>query len=254
MIVVCKGKDIKERTKRALEHLQPKLPEVNRILIKPNLVEPMDKESGAVTRPEFVAGIIEYFANRGYEIIIGESSATYRTNECFRKAGYYELDKYDVRVISFNEHGYRKIKLNKWEVGITEFAFDSYLISAAVLKEHAYQVTLTTKNLMGLIEPKGSYPTKAYMHPSREVWTKRICELVRKFKPHLAMIDGTTGMFGSHLYGRLERYDLTICGEDPVAVDYFGAGILGYEEVFYLKRMRELGIGYLPKRVKRIDL
>jgi uncharacterized protein (DUF362 family) len=35
-----------------------------------------------------------------------------------------------------------------------------YIISVAVLKEHAFQVTLCLKNMMGIIMPKGDYPVR----------------------------------------------------------------------------------------------
>lgn len=49
-VVVTYGADIIERTITALEMLNPSLPRKHsKIVIKPNLVEPMSKDPGAVT-------------------------------------------------------------------------------------------------------------------------------------------------------------------------------------------------------------
>ncbi|MEM5847346.1 MAG: iron-sulfur cluster-binding protein, partial [Candidatus Aenigmatarchaeota archaeon] len=58
-VVIAEGKDIVKRTYLALKELKPKMPKKGeRILIKPNLVEPMPNYSGAITRKEVIEGII----------------------------------------------------------------------------------------------------------------------------------------------------------------------------------------------------
>lgn len=59
-VIIAKGEDVAKRTLAALKALAPKLPaRRSRILIKPNLVEPMPRDSGAITRPEVREGIIQ---------------------------------------------------------------------------------------------------------------------------------------------------------------------------------------------------
>jgi len=263
-VVICKGRDIVKRTEKALSKLNPSLPAKNsKILIKPNLVEPYPKESGAVTRPEVVEGIIRYLDYIGkYKILVGEgSSYTERTRECFEKAGYFYLeDKYDVEVVPFDENDFVLIKLDgeKWkEIKISKIVKDSdYIISVPALKEHFYVVTLALKNMMGVIEPKGYYPNKSYMHSSfsRGTWSKRLSDLLTKVKPHLSVIDGTTGMFGSHLNGELKQMNITIAGEDPVATDSVAAKILGNDKVFYIDDAEKRGIGSKKAEVERISI
>ncbi len=251
-IVLEKGKDIVKRTEKALSKLRPKLPKKNsKILIKPNLVEPLPKDSGAVTRPEVVEGIIKYLNSVGkFEIIIGEGCAyTGRTRECFEKADYYYLEKkYDVKILCFDEFDFVSVRLNgeKWkEIKVSRIACEAdYIISAAVLKEHAYGVTLSLKNMMGVLEPRGYYPNKNYMHRFfifKRDWAKKLCDLLLKFNPNLAVIDGTTAMFGSHLYGELKRMDLTIVGENALKTDIFASKLLGHKKVFYLEEALKRG-------------
>jgi len=264
-VVISKGKDIVKRTEKALEKLEPTLPPKNsKILIKPNLVEPLPKNSGAVTRPEIIEGIIKYLNSNGkFNIIIGEGcSYTGRTKECFEKAGYYLENKYDVKIVPFDENEFVLVKLNgeKWkEIKISKITKESdYIISAAVLKEHGYKVTLALKNMMGILEPRGYYPNKDYMHRVGFVfkgnWSKKLCDLLTKFKPDLSLIDGTTAMYGSHLYGELKRMDLTIVGEDPVAVDSVASNILGHEKVFYIEDAEKRGIGSKKAEIVKVTI
>ena len=244
-IFICRDKDIIERTQKALEILNPKLPpKGSLILIKPNLVEPKHKTSGAITRPEVVEAIIQFLGDRNYQIIVGEGSAVPITEIAFWRGGYrYLARKYKIKLINLNRGPFVKIKTHQeiWpEFEVNKLAKEAdYLISVAPLKEHSFGVTLTIKNLMGCLKPKG-IPNKSYMHPNNnlELWVKRMALLYQHLKPHLAVIDGTTAMYGSHINGRLEQKDLTIVGEDALTVDLAGAEILGQKKVSYLEILK----------------
>lgn len=242
-VVIAYGQNIQERTIEALRKFAPKLPKPGaKILIKPNLVEPCPANSGAVTRPELVEGILQFLGER-YEIFIGESSASWNTWEAFEKAGYFDLSKkYKVQLVNFDEGNFFEIKTRdlfwpKFEIAELLIKVD-YLISAAVLKEHPYGVTLTLKNMMGVLRPEKDLQeaNKHYMHREndKKIWAKRLSLLLKNVKLNLGIIDGTTAMFGSHLNGRLKRKDLTIVGE-PLVADLEGAKILGHSRVFYLE-------------------
>ena len=187
-VIIVSGQDIIKRTKKALEKLAPTLPSLgSKILIKPNLVEPLPENSGAVTRPEVIEGIIQFLGDKNYQILIGESSGSWDTKEAFIKAGYQELEKkYNIKLINFDEVEFVKIKTKKsiWpEIEIAKPCFEvSYLISAAPLKEHPYyEVTLTCKNMMGVIKPDKRYKSanKQYIHKedNKKIWAGRLCLL-----------------------------------------------------------------------------
>jgi len=260
-VIIVSGQDIIKRAKKALEILAPTLPLIgSKILVKPNLVEPLAKDSGAVTRPEVIEGIIQFLGDKNYQILIGESSGSWHTKEAFIKAGYKDLEKkYNIKLINFDEGEFIKIKTNQsiWpEIEIAKTCFEvSYLISVAPLKEHPYEVTLTCKNMMGVLKPDKRYKSanKRYIHKedNKKIWAKRLCLLLKYIKPDLAIIDGTTAMYGSHINGRLERKNLTIAGCDPVAVDLVGAEILGHKKIFYLEKMLKAKIGQRPEQIIR---
>jgi uncharacterized protein (DUF362 family) len=249
-VVIARGKDIARRTELALKTLNPQLPpKGSRVLIKPNLVEPMDRNSGAVTRPEVVEGIIKFL--KDYEIFIGEGAGIFNTDECFEKAGYYELEeRFSVKLVDLNKGPFIKLKGDFWEFEVAKLAKNAeYIVSAAVLKQHAFGVTLCLKNVMGLLKPQGKYPVKAYIHKesSLKLWAERLCDLVAAIKPNLAVIDATTGMFGSHLDGWLRKLDMSIASEDAVAADLVGAELLGNKNVYYLNLALKKKIGSHPR-------
>lgn len=260
-VVIAKGKDIAKRTYSALKEIDPKIDK--KVLIKPNLVEPMPNNSGAVTRKELLEGLIEFLEERGCEIMIGEGSAVPDTSKCFRRAGYYELaERYKIKLVDLNKGPFVSIKGTYWSYEVAKLAKERCLVSAAVLKEHPFGVTLSLKNLMGCIRPTRSYPTKAYIHKEYDVgieggkaiFTKRLVDLARAFKLRLALIDATTAMFGSHLFGKLKRLDLTITSEDALACDLVGARLLGHKKVPYLELALKERLGKSPTKIKKISI
>jgi len=256
-VVVCYGKDIIERTITALETLNPSLPHKNtKIILKPNIVEPIAKDSGGVTRPEVIEGIIRFFGDQSYEIYLVEGAAIRDTMKCFKEAGYLYLEKnYALKIRDLHALPFVKVEGKVWtEFEIAELFKEAYIISVPVLKQHPFHVTLSLKNMMGILKPGQTYPTKAYMHEEtdRNVWAERLLDLVSHVRPQLAVIDATTGMFGSHLHGRLKTFNATIVSEDALACDIAGAHFLGYKNVFYLDMALKRGVGSLPTVIEKV--
>lgn len=256
-VIVCYGKDIIERTIEALHILNPPLPPKNsKIILKPNIVEPMPKDSGSVTRPEVIEGIIKFLDAQAYEIYVVEGAAVRNTMKCFKEAGYLSLEKnYSLKILDIHNFPFMRVEGETWkEFEISELFKDAYIISVPVLKQHPFHVTLSLKNMMGILKPAQTYPTKAYMHeePDRNVWAERLLDLLCHVSPHLAVIDATTGMFGSHVNGRLKTFNATIVSEDALACDIAGAQFLGYKNVFYLDMALKRGLGKLPTVIEKV--
>ncbi len=256
-VIVCYGKNIIERTTTALEILNPSLPHENtKIIIKPNIVEPMAKDSGSVTRPEVIEGIMRLLSAKTYEIYLAEGAAISDTMKCFTEAGYLYLEKkYALKILNLHHLPFMKVKGKIWkEFEIATLVKEAYIISVPVLKQHPFLVTLSLKNMMGILKPSQQYPTKGYMHeePDRNLWAERLLDLICYVRPRLAVIDATTGMFGSHLHGRLKTFNATIVSEDALACDLVGAHFLGYKNVFYLDMALKRGLGELPTIIEKV--
>ena len=103
------------------------------VLIKPNLVEPADPDSGEITTHRLIEVVGRYCLDCGASrVIIGEGPSYYRSQsqlrECFTRTGVSEVaERLGIECVLFDEHKFRIFKLVPGcipkEFRITEFAF-----------------------------------------------------------------------------------------------------------------------------------
>ncbi len=208
-----------------------------RILIKPNLVNasPPPITFPAGLAEELVLAIRE---RCDAEIVIAEGSGdrTLSTGEIFMQLGYRHLAaRLGVELIDLNEAPLRRLEKEGCavfpEMHLPDILFDSYVISAPVLKAHSLaDVTVSMKNMIGCAPPshyqQGGYWKKSSFHARMHA---SILDLNRYRAPDLAFVDATVGMAEYHLGGDLcdPPIGKLIVGSDPVAVDAAGAQLLG---------------------------
>jgi uncharacterized protein (DUF362 family) len=123
-------------------------------------------------------------------------------------------------------------------VKIAKTALNSTIISVPKLKLHrSMGVTLSIKNMMGAMTPKGS------MHSGS--LSQKIADLASVVKPSLAVVDGIIAGEGHETSGNPVEMNLVIAGIDPVAVDAVGAAIMGIspETVKHLEYAEQKGLG-----------
>lgn len=218
------------RLDRAVAH-------VENILIKPNLVEAVPPP---VTTPvELVTLLVDYLQGiTDAKIMIGEGTGAlhYDTWHPFEELGYMALaEEKGIELVDLNTEACREISIKRcrrWPVMfLPEIALDSFLISVPVLKVHTLAgVTLTMKNMMGLAPPAhyrhGQSWKKSAFHQGIQ---EAIADLNRYRAPDFTLLDATVGMAEAHLYGLHCRPPVGIvaAGHDPVAMDAYGASLLG---------------------------
>jgi uncharacterized protein (DUF362 family) len=128
------------------------------------------------------------------------------------------------------------LSLNK--VKISKTALNNTIVSVPKLKLHGSAgVTLSIKNMMGVMSPKGS------MH--RGNLSKNIADLASHVKPSLAVVDGIIAGEGHETSGKPVEMNLVIAGKDPVAVDTVGAAVMGVSprSVKHLLYAEQKGLG-----------
>lgn len=218
------------------------------ILIKPNLVEAV---APPVTTPvELIREIVNYLQAECPEkkIIIAEGTGAkeYDTHYCFEQLGYTELaSETGVELIDLNhEEITRKsnVRCSRWpEMHLPKRLDEVFLFSVPVLKAHSLaEVTLTMKNMMGCPPPshyqQGGYWKKSSFHHDIH---RAIFDLNCYRKPDYTLLDATVGMAESHLWGATcsPPVNLLIAGKDPVAMDAYGATLLGknWQTIDYIK-------------------
>jgi len=218
------------------------------ILINPNWVTSDHSKTGNVTSTDTLEGIVLYLieeAKISPEKLIVADGGSYSTDVAMKINNVFKLEQYGVKVFNLNDDKLVKdIKIPNYyalnSVNIAKTAMDaSCIISVPSLKTHNMaKTTLTLKNMMGTISPKG------IMHSNLH---QKIADLVSvlRSKMKFQIIDGIIGSRGSELGGKPVKMDLIIAGKDPVAVDRVGSEIIGYsiDKVEYLKYCEKKGLG-----------
>ena len=218
-----------------LLEIGPVLTSVDRIVIKPNLV---NTSPPPVTTPvELVAAIVNYardVSNAKIVVAEGCGSPFYDTYRVFRKLGYVELaDSQGIGLVDLNHAELLTLKDNRCSL-LPQFlmprlVMESFLISVPVLKRHSLaKVTLSMKNMMGCVPPKhygGLVWKKSKFHKNLH---RSIFEMNLHRAPDLTVLDGSVGLANYHLGGPKCKPPVSklVGGFDPVAVDSYGTGLL----------------------------
>jgi len=220
--------------------LKSRLASAKKVVIKPNLVEPLDPP---ITTPvELVAVLAAYIhaAHPHLEILIGEGSgsSSHDTLQIFHAMGYTSLANLGyIRLMDLNETPLRHLQnpdCHRWpEMYLPEIVFESFLISVPVLKAHSLAgVTLTMKNMMGLAPPahyqQGGPWKKSSFHRKIQ---EAVFDLNRYRTPDFTLLDATIGMQEAHLWGPTcdPPPNRLAAAYDPVAIDAYGCGLLGVD-------------------------
>ena len=220
-----------------------------RILVKPNYINASHPSTGVTTDARIVEGIVKFLKEKGLNnIVIGEGSGLANTIEAFKVAGVDKVaTRWKVDLMDLNDDEYVIAEvpspLALKTVRIAKTALNSAIISVPKLKLHRMAgVTLSLKNMMGVVNPKGQ------IHRSL---SKKIADLVSLVKPRLAVIDGIIGGESHELAGKPVEMNLVIAGLDPVAVDTVGAAVMDFNpkkvEHIILAAKKGLGICNLDK-------
>lgn len=278
-VFIVRADDPVELGFRAMEALKPKIE--GRVFIKSNITVPELPETGIITHPQVVEGIIKYLRNldKVTEIAIGDGGGeTPDMESYFQKCGYHDLaERYGIKLINLNADEAVILQISNGErlkeVKIAKSILDcDYLIDIPTLKTHQLAiVTLGMKNLMGCILPynekrEAIHPVFERIHErvgdrkfTQEEFAEasidfatRLCDfvtaLVIKDKPNLVIIDGFVGRDGTGFAdkGETKNMRLVLAGENVVAVDTVGAQIMGFDprkDIPHLKLAAERGLG-----------
>ncbi|MDR1485098.1 MAG: DUF362 domain-containing protein [Planctomycetaceae bacterium] len=215
-----------------------------RVVVKPNLVVAKPACEGATTHVEIVEGIIRFLKDFGIvNLVIAEGSwLGENTGRAVSCCGYDELVKrYGLRFIDTKKDKVIKKKSCGLELGICATFFENdFLINVPVLKGHCQtKMTCCLKNLKGCIpdEQKRRYHNIGLHKP--------IAVLNTILKPNLHVIDGICGDPTFEEGGNPVTANRILLGTDPVLLDSYCAGLIGYlpEEIEYIRLAKEYGAG-----------
>jgi len=210
------------------------------VLIKPNLVGAYPPP---VTTPvafaEAVAAYVLRHAPQARVIIaegVGDSSR--ETPEVFKALGYSEMaERLGVKLCDLNTSELTvsrkpEAKILK-EMRLPRIVFESFVISAPVLKAHLFcKLTGALKNMMGLLPPEhyggGGGWKKSSFHDRLDA---KILDLALHRTPDLSVMDAVMGLPRSHLSGPCcdPPVNKVLAGFDAFELDREGARLLGLD-------------------------
>jgi uncharacterized protein (DUF362 family) len=245
-VAIVKGTDPIDMTVEALKMVRASdaISNDKPVLIKPNYINAKHPTTGITTDSRVIEGVVKYLKQSGIdEIIIGEGCGYSDTFRAFNVAGVNKVaERWNIKLVDLNKDDFVEVSpdepLALDKVKISKTALESTIISVPKLKRHgSAKVTLSIKNMMGVMTPKGS------MH--RGSLSKNIADLASIVKPSLAVVDGIIAGGGYETSEKPVEMNLVIAGIDPVGVDAVGASLMGVspETVKHLQLAEQKGLG-----------
>lgn len=226
-----------------------------RVLLKPNLVEPMRGSPQMTTNPAMVIATAEVFRREGAIVTVGEGPGHVRDTEMALIEGRLAGALIEAR-LPFADMNYQESRFSRNVTGISKLpglffpqavAEADLIVSMPKMKTHHWMgVTLSMKNLYGTL------PGTKYGWPKNVLHYNGIPETVvdinASLPPTIAVIDGIECMEGDGpIMGTSKQMGLVVVGADKVATDATCARIMGFEpmSVPYLGLAYQAGLGQI---------
>ncbi|NPV90792.1 MAG: DUF362 domain-containing protein [Firmicutes bacterium] len=220
------------------------------VAIKPNFSVPVAPDSGAVTDPRLVAGLVRRCLAQGAKEVKVIDYPFTNPAMCLERTGIKTaVEAAGGRLIvpsTLNDKFYRQVSLKGPHLKTAYFSYDvleaDLFISFPILKHHgSTKLTMSLKNMMGLVWNRQA------LHSSN--LDASIPELTAFKQPHLIIMDAIRGITekGPRGPGNIREYNQLIFGTDPVAVDAYGAELFGLKptDVRHLKAAADMGLGQI---------
>lgn len=219
------------------------------VWVKPNICFARTPEQAVNTNPHVVATLVTMcFESGAKEVRVGNNHSRGQTKSYARSGIPKEVEKAGGRIYHMDECPLKTMALNgksvkEWEVYPDMVEVDK-LINVPIVKHHVYaKVTLGIKNFMGAIGGE--------RRPFHSDFANMLPDLAAFFNPDLIVLDAIriltrNGPVGGNL-ADVERKDTLAAGTDQVAIDAYGASLLGHKpsDIDYIKEAASRGMGTL---------
>jgi uncharacterized protein (DUF362 family) len=226
----------------------------DKVLLKVNAAFATAPVLGATSHPEVVQQVAASCFEAGADKVMVADNPINDPASCFdltgigpaaRKAGAQLMLPHPNRFDLFTLRNGQLIR--NWPVFSAPLRWADKVIGLAPVKDHHRSgASMTIKNWYGLLGGR-----RNIFH--QQIHTI-IADLAMMIKPTLVILDGTWTMVANGPTGGsrddLKHTQTVIAGTDPVAVDAFGATLLGKtaDDLPHLKMAQELGVGTVDFR------
>lgn len=219
------------------------------VWVKPNIAWSGRPEQAATTNPDVVATVVKMCFEAGASQVHVSDHTCHKPQRTFPRSGIQQAAEAEGAQVSFvDQRKFRKMKvggkvLQDWEVYVDMVEADKF-INVPIAKHHSHcKATLGMKNLMGVV---GGSRNRFHQD-----LTNTLADLAVFLKPDLVVLDAirvltANGPIGGNL-SDVSRKEVVVAGTDQVAVDAFGASILGNapEQIGYIAEAAARGLGTL---------
>lgn len=217
------------------------------VWIKPNMGWERKAAQAATTNPDLVATLVRLSYEAGAKSVFVADNTCNTAQRTYSRSGIQQAaEKAGARVVFLDQRKFKRMALKgkilkEWEL-YTEMVEADLLINVPIVKQHNLcAATLGMKNLMGAV---GGQRNRYHQDIANTV-----ADLAAFLKPRLVVLDGirvlaANGPVGGNL-ADVKRKDVVAAGTDQVAVDAFGASLLGLrpEQVVYIAEAARRGLG-----------
>lgn len=250
-MVIAKGTDPAALARAALEELGGMSRFITAgdvVLVKPNVAFDRPAWQGTTANPDVVGAIVAACKDAGAAEVLVTDNPIHAPEGCFRKSGIGRATE-DAggtvllpRPDAFAPVVLADTILDGWPVYVAPLLRATKVIGIAPIKDHNLALaSMTMKNWYGLLGgPRNQ------LHQKMDETIATLASLIR---PTLSVLDGSRIMIrNGPTGGSLEdliRGDTLAIGTDSVALDAFGATLLGLgvEDLPYLRMAQDAGAG-----------
>ncbi|MDR0843063.1 MAG: DUF362 domain-containing protein [Acidobacteriota bacterium] len=217
------------------------------VVLKPNIGWDRVPQQAANTNPDLVKRVAELCFEAGAKKVVVTDVSCNDPRRCFQRSGIAaSAEKTGATVLLPEEHKFRDFRLggellSVWPI-FTPMVEADKIINLPIVKHHNLcRATLGLKNWYGLLGGR-----RNQLHQNIEMG---ITDLANFIRPTLTILDAyriliSNGPQGGNL-NDVRTMKTLIAGTDPVAIDSFGATLLGIESgtLQYLNVAEKRGLG-----------
>lgn len=263
--------EFRAAAKNALEAMAI-IPTGKRVLVKANVTVPDPPDSGVITHPAFIHGVVDYLASEAgvapENIVIAERGGEDMVPH-WDSSGYLGVASASGATLAnlCKDHPvYAPVPGGKVfdRLGIAASVLDpdTYVINVPKMKCHNLAITtLSMKNLMATVLPveQRHFCSNAFSYKERPEDLKRLgmldvedyfanelCDLSSVVRPDLNVVEGVVGREGTGFArGKNIPARLVIAGRNAVCVDAVGSYLMGFNplDIPYLRVAGQRGLG-----------
>ena len=220
----------------------------NVVFVKPNIAWDRRPEQAACTNPDVVAALVEMCFQAGAKRVAVSDNPCNSAQRTFPRSGIQSAaEKAGAQCYFMDERKFRKMAikgahvLKEWEIYGDVVEADR-VINVGIVKQHSLTgAVLGMKNLMGVA---GGARNRFHQDINNTV-----ADLAGFIRPQLVVLDAVrvlaaNGPEGGNL-ADVKRRDTIVAGVDQVAVDAFGATLLGLgpQDIGYVVEGHARGLG-----------